>query len=220
MLAIDAPPKTKQKPNKVKIDENHPLMDLDKRLRHELDAFQEKIHAEIWGDVMDFLFSSHVFLTTPQILHLCHLAHANALHTLEDLENNFQWNWMPDYGHTLLKLIHHIYDFKPSTTISPNDEIGTSNSPLNSSQPSAIKLNNRSDQSSSESTRTGEPRVKKGLGSQCCSACSLLGHNSKSCNHGSIATSLTDPTLQELNPHCPKKTSSSPTGITNTPILP
>ena len=133
MLAIDAPPKTKQKPNKVKIDENHPLMDLDKRLRHELDAFQEKIHAEIWGDVMDFLFGSHVFLTMPQILHLCHLAHANALHTLEDLKNNFWWNWMPDYGHTLLKLIHHIYDFKPSTTISPNDEIGTSNSPLNSS---------------------------------------------------------------------------------------
>ena len=125
MLAIDAPPKTKQKPNKVKIDENHPLMDLDKRLRHELDAFQEKIHAEIWGDVMDFLFGSHVFLTMPQILHLCHLAHANALHTLEDLKNNFWWNWMPDYGHTLLKLIHHIYGFKPSTTIvmtgSPRD---------------------------------------------------------------------------------------------------
>ncbi len=29
-------------------------------------------------------------LVEPQIFHLCHLAHANALHTLEDLENNFQ----------------------------------------------------------------------------------------------------------------------------------
>ena len=38
MLAVDAPPKTKQKPNKVKINDNRPLTNLKEQLRHELEA--------------------------------------------------------------------------------------------------------------------------------------------------------------------------------------
>ena len=95
------PPKTKQKPNKVKMDKERPFTDCDEQLKHELKAFRGKIHAELWGDITDILFGPHIFLTEPQIFHLCYLAHANALHTLKDLKNNFQWNWMSDYGHYL-----------------------------------------------------------------------------------------------------------------------
>ena len=191
----------KQIPNKVKIDKDHPLTNLDEQLKHELDTFQERIHAEIWGDVTNVLFGSHIFLTAPQILHLCHLAHTNALHTLEDLENNFHWNWMPDYSHQLLELIHCVSNYKlhVSAFIPVEDGISTSKSSLNHSQPDAGKLDNQS------SSKASRQKVKKGLGNQHCGACGVLGHNSKFCRHiyGHPSPNLI---IQESNPHCPKMT--------------
>ena len=175
MQAVDMPPKMKQKPNKVKMDKDCPFTDHDEQLKHELKAFWEKIHAELWGNITNILFGPHIFLTEPQIFHLCHLAHANALHTLEDLENNFQWNWISDYGHALLELIHHVNTPEMSAPISVKDGIG---------QPDAEKLDN---QVSSKSSRGGKERIKKGPGNQCCSACGTLGHNSKFCQQVSVS---------------------------------
>ncbi len=215
MVAVDAPPKTKRKPNKVKFDEDHLFTKLDKQLEHELDTFREKIHAEMWGDVTDILFSSHIFLTTLQIIHLCHLAHISTPQTLEDLENNFQWNWMQDYGHELLGCIHRVYNVKPSTSI---DGIGSSQI---HSQPDTMMLDN---QVSSEPLKGGKQRVKRGPGNQRCSACGMLGHNSKF--HNRIrACQLTNLTIQGSNPCCSKKTipntstplSDNPMPLSNAP---
>src|SRR5258706_14603393 len=93
------------------MDKDHPFTDHDEQLKHELKAFQEKIHAELWGNITNILFGPHIFLTEPQILHLCHLAHANALHTLKDLENNFRWNWMPDI------VVHYSNSYTMSMTL-------------------------------------------------------------------------------------------------------
>ncbi len=163
----------------------------------------------MWGDITDILFSSHIFLTTPQIIHLCHLAHISTLQTLEDLENNFQWNWMQDYSHELLGCIHHVYNVEPST---PIDGIGSS---WNHSQPDTMMLDN---QVSSEPLKGGKQRVKRGPGNQHCSACGMLGHNSEFCNHICVHQS-TNLTIQGSNPCCSKKTiPNTSTPLPNHPV--
>src|SRR5260370_39906660 len=70
MVVSDAPSKIKRKPNKVKYNEDCPFTKLDECLKHELDQFQEKFHVDMWGNIADTLLGPHVFLTTPQIIHL------------------------------------------------------------------------------------------------------------------------------------------------------
>src|SRR5260370_11690176 len=117
MVVSDAPSKIKRKPNKVKYNEDCRLTKLDECIKHELDQFQEKFHVDMWGNIADTLLGPHVFLNTPQIIHLCYLSHTNAPQTLEDLENNFQWNWMQYYSLKLLELINHVYNVEPSTSM-------------------------------------------------------------------------------------------------------
>jgi len=83
-----------------------------------------KLHAEWWKDAEDHFLGPTIFLSGQQIRHLCHLAHANALATIEDLENNFKWNWMEDYGVALLHLIHSIY--KLDSALDSMQNAGTS----------------------------------------------------------------------------------------------
>src|SRR5258708_34850844 len=96
MLAMDPPPRTKCKPNKVKIDASRPLMSaLDLTLQLKLKTFRKDLHEKYWGDTEDTLIGPHLFLMDAQIQHLCHLTHANELCTVDSLCDAFQGDWMP-----------------------------------------------------------------------------------------------------------------------------
>jgi len=175
MLAMDSPPRTKCRPNKVKIDTSQPLTVLDLTLKLKLETFCKELHSEYWGDMEDMLIGPHLFLTNAQILNLCHLTHAGALCNIEDLSNNFKWNWMTHHGEALLCLIQSVYE--------PNPTSNTGNHTIEASLDTSIVgfpvEPSISSVASSSSKRTAKLNVKMGPGSQCCSACHTLGHNSK-----------------------------------------
>src|SRR5260370_16741272 len=79
------------------------------QLESKLKAFHEELHAEWWKDAEDDFLSPQIFLHLNQIHHLCHLMHARSLVTIANLENNFKWSWMDDYGSALLCVIHNVY---------------------------------------------------------------------------------------------------------------
>ena len=93
-------------PNKVKVDTTHPWTDLNMQLESKLKAFCQDLHAEWWKDTQDCFLSPQIFLNLDQIHHLCHITHAKPLVTINDLQNNFKWSWMEDYGSCLLCVIH------------------------------------------------------------------------------------------------------------------
>ncbi len=109
------------------------------------------------------------------ILYLCHLTHAGALQNIKDLSNNFKWNWMTRHGEALLCLIQSVYEPNP-TSNTGNHTIEAS---LDTSIVSFPAEPSISSVASSSSKRTVKLNVKMGPGSQCCSACHTLGHNSK-----------------------------------------
>src|SRR5258708_8322528 len=143
-------------------------MPLDSELECRLKDFRVKLHAEWWKDKEDHFLGPHIFLNCLHIRHLCNLASTGLLTTIDDLHNNFKWNWMDDHGSTLLSIIHDVYGAPPLVlNCSLGDaEISEGQPP---SGPSTV--------SNSKSHTT--PRIKKGAGSQRCSTCQSLGHNSK-----------------------------------------
>ena len=121
---MDPPQRTKCKANKAKIDASWPLTKLDLTLQLKLKTFCKELHAEYWGDTEDTLFGPHLFLTNAQIQHLCHLTHANTLQNVDNLYNNFKWNWMSHHGQSLLCLIQSVYGPNPMV---PTSNIGRHN---------------------------------------------------------------------------------------------
>src|SRR5260370_30797432 len=170
MLALDSPPKMKCKPRRAKIDAQEPLTSLDSTLRPKLETFHEELHAEFWGDMEDMLIGPHLFLTDAQILHLCHLTHANMLRNIDDLSNNFNWNWMSCYGESLLCLLQSVH--KPNPTSNTQASLNTLS--VNFHMEPGINTI-----ASSSSKRMVKSSANMGPGRQCCSACHTLGHNSK-----------------------------------------
>ncbi len=88
------------------VDANHPWMALDLQLESELKTFQD---VEWWKDTEDHFLGPQIFLSLDQIHHLYHVTHAKPLVTINDLQTNFKWSWMEDYGSALLCVIHHVY---------------------------------------------------------------------------------------------------------------
>ena len=175
MYDTDPAPKSKRRPNKVKVDANRPWSALDVQLESELKAFREELHAEWWKDTEDRFLGPQIFLNLDQIHHLCHIAHAKPLVTINDLQNNFKWSWMEDYGSALLGIIHSVYkpeelSLEDGAIIDPD----TSNTPL----PSVHQMGT-APSASSNPTKIIKPHAKRGTGTQRCSACQSLGHNSK-----------------------------------------
>ncbi len=203
MFATDPAPKTQCKPNKIKVDPDQPLMALDEELECELKAFHAKLHAEWWKDTDDWLLGPHVFLNHHQIKHLCHLAHADSLANIDDLKNNFKWNWMDDHGVDLLHLIHNVYGFSPSPHLAqdsdllqPDSSIDALSSKLPAAPPTASDL------------KAKKSRAKMGPGSQHCSACGTLGHKSTfAISPMQLAFKKNSPV--ESNPQCPKALSQA-----------
>src|SRR6266478_1783602 len=65
MDTTDSAPKNKHRPNKVKVDTNHPWTNLDMQLESKLKAFCEELHVEWWKDAEDdFLFIKREFYST------------------------------------------------------------------------------------------------------------------------------------------------------------
>jgi hypothetical protein len=179
MHTTDPSPKSKRKPNKAKVDPDRPWTPLDAQLESELKAFHVKLHTEWWKDAEDCFLGPTIFLSRHQIQHLCHLSHANALATIEDLQNNFKWNWMEDYSMALLHLIHSVYKLDSTSdsmqdpgTINPGTSAGNSAFPSSSTNPPNI--------TPCTPAKPVKPRTKRGPGHQRCGACQLLGHNSES----------------------------------------
>src|SRR5258708_31177146 len=86
MLAMDPPPRTKCKPNKVKIDASRPLMSaLDLTLQLKLKTFHKELHAKYWGDTEDTLIGPHLFLMYAQIQHLRSEEHTSELQSPDHL---------------------------------------------------------------------------------------------------------------------------------------
>src|SRR5258708_3014763 len=180
MYATDLAPKNKHRANKVKVDPKRLWMSLDGQLESKLKAFCEELYAEWWKDSEeDFFLGPQIFFNLDQIHDLCHLAHAKVLVMIDDLQNNFKWSWMEDYGSALLRVIHDVY--KPevlSPIINPDGAIidpGTTNT---SSLPSMHQPGTALS-APSNSLRVIKPWAKRGIGTQCCSACQLQGHNSE-----------------------------------------
>ena len=84
---------------------------LDMELKCRLKAFCVRLHAEWWRNIelQDRFLGSHIFLNCSHITHLCHLADSGLLTTIDDLCNNFKWNWMDEHGVELLEIIHDVY---------------------------------------------------------------------------------------------------------------
>ena len=214
---MDPPPRTKHKPNKVKIDASQPLTSvLDLTLQLKLKTFHKELHAKYWGDTEDTLIGPHLFLMDAQIQHLCHLTHANVLWNVNDLYNNFKWNWMPCYGESLLCLIQSVYE--PNPMVATNTGRGCNTKALLDMPVDSPMEPSISNIASSSSKRTVKSIVKMGPGSQCCSACHTPGHNSKLCLCLSLIHSLADYSI-ESNPQCPLR-ATQPSANTITLPLP
>lgn len=190
----DPAPKTQRKPNRIKVNPERPVTALDEKLESELKAFRAKLHAEWWKDTEDWLLGPHIFLNRHQIKQLCHLAHADPLANIDDLKNNFKWNWMDDHGVDLLDLIHDVYGFSPrlhpaedSDHVALDSFTGASSSKLPAAQPT---------ETATSDTKPKKMRARTGPGSQRCSACGTLGH-------------------KKSNPQCPK---ALPRAVPNPPL--
>src|SRR5260370_1528541 len=173
MDTTDSATKNKHRPNKVKVDTNHPWTNLDMQLESKLKAFHEELHVEWWKDAEDDFLSPQIFLNLDQIHHLCHLMHARALVTITDLENNFKWSWMDDYGSALLLVIHNVY--KPQV-LSDN---AIPDASITSSLLPSMHQPGTTPSAPSNPTKIIKPHVKRGTGNQHCSVCQLVGHNSE-----------------------------------------
>ncbi|KAF8317296.1 uncharacterized protein EI90DRAFT_3133943 [Cantharellus anzutake] len=187
MHTADPIPKSTRNPNKIKIDENRQLTPLDVELEHRLKEFRVKLHTEWWKDMEDHFLGPHIFLNRSHIRLLCNLASAGPLTTVDDLHNNFKWNWMDDHGTTLLGIIHNVYGHSPPAAVLP-DSNKISEVAITSDDHSAMS---HVASTSSDSKPHAKPRVKKGPGSQRCSTCQGFGHN-------------------KSNPQCPKKVPAPP----------
>ena len=176
MFVTDPAPKIQRKPNRIKVNPERPVTALDEKLESELKAFRARLHAEWWKDTEDWLLGPHIFLNRHQIKQLCHLAHTDPLANIDDLKNNFKWNWMDDHGVDLLDLIHDVYGFSPrlhpaegSDRVALDSFTGASSSKLPAAQPT---------ETATSDTKPKKLRARTGPGSQRCSACGTLGHKS------------------------------------------
>ena|SRR5258708_2047839 len=130
-------------------------MPLDSELECKLKDFQVKLHAEWWKDKEDHFLGPHIFLNCSHIQHLCNLASTGLPTTIDDLHNNFKWNWMDDHSSTLLSIIHNVYG-APNLVL--NCSLGDAE--ISEGQPPS----GPSTAFNSKSHTT--PQIKKGAGSQ------------------------------------------------------
>ena len=209
MHAVDPSLESTRNPNKIRIYENRQLTPLDVELECKLKEFRVKLHAEWWKDKEDHFLGPRIFLNQSHIRQLCNLASAGPLTTIDDLRNNFKWNWMDDHGSALLSIIHDVYGPPP---LGDPEDVGISETepPSGSSATSDI-LN------ASNSKSHAKLRVKKSAGKQRCSACRGLGHKSKYIAPHHYRVDIH--TIPGSNPQCPNKASTSLPTHYKRPIL-
>ena len=147
-------------------------MELECRLKE----FHIKLHAEWWTSMglQDRFLGKHIFLNHSHIKHLCHLVDSGLLTTIDNLCNNFKWNWMDDHGVELLGIIHDVYGHSLLGVVDTMSSTARDSEPT-PSDPSTVPVPTNP---SPTSKALLKPQAKKGQGSQRCSACHLLGHNS------------------------------------------
>ena len=119
---------------------------------------------------------------------------------------------MDDHGSTLLSIIHDVYGPPPLIL---NSNLGDAEISKGQLLAGSSTMSNVVNTSNSKSQTT--LRVKKGAGSQRCSACRAVGHNSKYITPHRYCVDTY--AILESNPQCPKKASMSQPTNSNQPSL-
>jgi len=124
MIALDLPPKTSRRRNRVKVDTDYTPSESDKKLKAALIEWRGQVHAEFWGGKRDHFLSPAALVSDEIIESLCHLCHARAIRTIDDIANNIrgaQCTFVMKHAKSIIDLIHSIIPL-PQTASSVLDQ--------------------------------------------------------------------------------------------------
>ncbi len=105
------------------------LTDGDKKLKVALYNWRAQVHHDFWGTKSDYFLSPKAIVLDKILDHICHLAHAHAVRSVSDIENNVwgaQQNIILKHGNLILRLIlSHVPFPTPPPLTTPTAPIAT-----------------------------------------------------------------------------------------------
>ena len=104
----DPTPKGNRRPNRVKVSTKYVLTDGDKKLKAALYDWRAQVHRDFWGTKTNYFLGPEAIVSDKILDHICHLAHAHAVRSVSDIENNVwgaQRNVILKHGNLILTLI-------------------------------------------------------------------------------------------------------------------
>lgn len=171
MKPSDPAPITYRRPNKVKVDPYIPTDD-DKKLRTALLHWRADAHCTFWGGKGDIYLGVTALVSNKVIQWICDLAHADAIRTTLNIENNSpQLSFILEHVNHILEIIQSIFPTSPTIPI-PASVV-----PMNTtsnSNPNTIAFPELMGMQNTEANESQNSPLKQ------CGACQILGHTSKS----------------------------------------
>src|SRR5258705_11797132 len=133
MKPLDMPPKTSRRLNQVKVMTNYTHSKHDNTLETTLIQWRQNVHAEFWGGKIDHFLGPVALISDEIIEDLCHLSHAHAIHTINDIPNNIQGAQCPfvmKHAEDIVNLIHSIIPLPLTTSSKPEVGLLPPNTPI------------------------------------------------------------------------------------------
>jgi len=102
----------------VKVVTDYTHGETDKQLKAVLVEWRQQVHAEFWGGKRDHFLGPAALILDEIVELLCHLSHAHALHTVDDILNNIQGAQCPFIMKHAKKILNLVHSITPTPEIS------------------------------------------------------------------------------------------------------
>ena len=116
---------------KVVTDYTH--SECDNTLETTLIQWRQNVHTEFWGGKIDHFLGPAALVSDEIIEDLCHLSHAHAICTIDDIANNVQGAQHPfvmKHAKDIINLIHSIIPLPLTTSSEPKVGLLPPNTPM------------------------------------------------------------------------------------------
>src|SRR5260370_22071516 len=117
----------------MKVNTDYTPSESDKKLKAALIEWRGQVHAEFWGGKRDHFLSPVALVSDKIIKSLCHLSHAHAICTIDDIANNIQGAQCPfvmKHAEDIINLIHSIIPLPLTTSSEPEVGLLPPNTPM------------------------------------------------------------------------------------------
>src|SRR5260370_24803044 len=111
MNALDLAPKASRRQNQAKVVMDYEPGESNTKFKAVLIKWRQQVHAEYWGGKLDYFLGPAALISNEIIKSICHLSHAHAIHTVDDISNNIcraQHPLVMKHAERIMSMVHSI----------------------------------------------------------------------------------------------------------------